>query len=242
MCASWNMFATVKKADIGNIVRIDVREKHITEQLNPTDPTEPATEPVTQTTEPETEATEPVTVATSPTQPVKYKISGAKVSAIANKTYTGKAITPTIKVTYKGKILLKNKDYTLSYKDNKNVGTAKVIITGKGSYTGTKTVSFKIVKAANTMTVKTAAKTVKYSKVKSAKQTVSAITVSKAVGKVTYTKSSGSAYFTVSSSGKITVKKGTKKNTYTIKVKVTAAGSKNYKSKAKTVTVTIKVI
>ena len=37
-------------------------------------------------------------------------------------------------------------DYTVSYQDNINVGTAKVIVTGKGNYTGTVTKTFTIVK------------------------------------------------------------------------------------------------
>ena len=41
--------------------------------------------------------------------------------------------------------------------------------------------------------------------------------------------------------GKFTVKKGTKKGTYKIKVKVTAKGNKTYKAASKTVTVKIVV-
>ena len=92
------------------------------------------------------------------------------------------------------------------------------------------------------MTVKAAAKTVKYSKLKNAKQTVSAITVKKAIGKVNYKKTSGKSFFTVNSkTGKITIKKSTAKGTYSVKVKVTAAGNFNYKSGSKTVTVKITI-
>ena len=58
---------------------------------------------------------------------------------------------------------------------------------------------------------------------------------------VTYAKKSGDKNITVAKSGKVTVKKGTKKGTYKIKVKVTAAGNKSYAKKTKTVTFTIKV-
>lgn len=68
----------------------------------------------------------------------------ASVSGISNKTYTGKAFTPAPVVKIGSKKLTKGTDYTVSYKSNKAVGTAKVIITGKGYYTGTKTVTFKI--------------------------------------------------------------------------------------------------
>ena len=73
-------------------------------------------------------------------------IKNAKVEAIPNQTYTGKAIKPTLKVTYDGKTLKRGTDYTLTYSNNTNVGTAKCTLKGKGDFTGTKTVSFKIVK------------------------------------------------------------------------------------------------
>ena len=99
------------------------------------------------------------------------------------------------------------------------------------------------VKKAQTLTIKKSTKTVKYSKAKKAKQTVSAITkVSGAKGTITYSKSSGSKYLSVNSkTGKITVKKGTPKGTYTIKVKVKAAATSTYAAATKTVTLTIKV-
>lgn len=76
-------------------------------------------------------------------EPAKISISKAKVSGINNKTYTGKAINQSIKVTLDGKTLT-NKDYAVSYKNNKNVGTATLTVTGKGDYTGTINKSFKI--------------------------------------------------------------------------------------------------
>lgn len=97
-------------------------------------------------------------------------------------------------------------------------------------------------KSSQKMTVKAATKKLKAKKVKKAKQTVKAITVKNAQGKVTYKKVSGSKKLTVNAkTGKITVKKGTKKGTYKINVKVTAAGNGNYKAASKTVTVKIKV-
>ena len=72
-------------------------------------------------------------------------ISKATVSSILNQTYTGKYIRPNVTVKYDGERLEEGTDYTLSYSNNKNVGTAKVTITGRGNYKGTKTVTFKIV-------------------------------------------------------------------------------------------------
>lgn len=58
-------------------------------------------------------------------------------------TYTGKAVKPTVKV-YDGGTLLTNKHYSVSYKNNTKVGTASVVIKGKGNYTGNYTLTFKI--------------------------------------------------------------------------------------------------
>ena len=69
-----------------------------------------------------------------------------------------------------------------------------------------------------------------------------AFTVKKNQGKVTYKKASGNSKITVSKAGKVTVKKGLKKGkTYSIKVKVTAAGNANYKKGTKTATLKVKI-
>ena len=62
-------------------------------------------------------------------------------------TYKNKRKTRNVEVkVYNGKTRLKkNKDYTLKYKNNKNVGKASVTITGKGKYTGSVTKTFYIV-------------------------------------------------------------------------------------------------
>ena len=58
--------------------------------------------------------------------------------------YSGEAIEPKIKVHSGGKRLTEGTDYTVSYKDNVYVGTAKLTIKGKGYFSGTKTVDFAI--------------------------------------------------------------------------------------------------
>ena len=75
---------------------------------------------------------------------VKLSIGDVVVSAIPYQTYTGSAIKPDVHVSYKGKTLKDGVDYSITYKNNVSVGTATVIITGKGTYTGSKTASFKI--------------------------------------------------------------------------------------------------
>mgnify|MGYP004676470059 CR=1 FL=1 len=173
----------------------------------------------------------------------KYTITASKISGITDKVYNGQKRYQSIKVTYQGRTLVNGRDYTVSYKNNVNTGKASVIITGKGDYTGSTTRNFKIYKASNPMAVITNKKTVKYSKLRRKKQVVAnTITVKKSKGKVTYSKASKSSRLILNkTTGKITVKKGTKRGTYKLKVKVSAAGNSNYKSRYKIVTVTIRV-
>lgn len=72
-------------------------------------------------------------------------LSGAKVAAIADKTYTGSAIKPAVKVTKDGKTLVNGTDYTVSYKNNTKVGKATATVKGAGAYAGTVSKTFKIV-------------------------------------------------------------------------------------------------
>ena len=71
-------------------------------------------------------------------------ISSCRVSSISSYTYTGSAIKPAPTVKYGSKTLKAGTDYTLSYKNNINAGTAYVTITGKGSYSGSVRKSFTI--------------------------------------------------------------------------------------------------
>lgn len=166
-------------------------------------------------------------------------------------TYTGKAIEP--KVTVPG---LDEEYYTVSYSDNVNVGTATVTVKTNGvEYKGTITKTFQIVKEEtpkvtlkeNTLNVKGLTATVKYKKIKNKAKTLGVTKVinfiNKGQGTITYAKSSGNKKITVNKkTGKITIKKGLKKGTYKVKVKVQALGNNLYKkSKVKTVTVRIRV-
>ena len=73
------------------------------------------------------------------------KVSSIKLSATSY-TYDGKVKTPSVIVKdSKGKTLVNNKDYTVSYASGrKSVGQYAVKITFKGNYTGTNTVYFAI--------------------------------------------------------------------------------------------------
>ena len=66
------------------------------------------------------------------------------VQPIASQPYTGSAIEPTVTVNVGKKTLTAGTDYTVTYKDNTDVGTAKVIVTGKGNYTGSVEAKFNI--------------------------------------------------------------------------------------------------
>ncbi|MCR4712215.1 MAG: cell wall-binding repeat-containing protein [Clostridia bacterium] len=75
-------------------------------------------------------------------------IASAKIKAIPDQKYTGSAIKPALTVTLDGKTLKAGTDYTASYQNNINPGTATVTVTGKGDYSGTLKATFKIVKPA----------------------------------------------------------------------------------------------
>ncbi|MCD8054424.1 MAG: leucine-rich repeat protein [Lachnospiraceae bacterium] len=66
--------------------------------------------------------------------------------------YTGGAIKPLATVVYNGVTLEADVDYTMSYTDNTEVGTATATIKGRGDYAGTVTKEFTITKAEQTLT------------------------------------------------------------------------------------------
>ncbi len=169
--------------------------------------------------------------------PARIPISSAVVTVEAQ-TYTGEALTPTPTVTLGGKTLRNKTDYTVTYKNNQNVGTAKVIITGTGSYQGVKEATFTINKAANPLEVKVTGKTTfKRASLKKAKK----ITIKAGIGqgKVTYSlsKNAKKAKIKVSKKGKVTLPKKCKKGTYKIIIK--AAGNNNYKAGMKTIVIKV---
>ena len=66
------------------------------------------------------------------------------VQSIASQPYTGSAIEPTVTVKDGSKTLTAGTDYTVTYKDNTNVGTATATVTGMGNYTGSVETKFNI--------------------------------------------------------------------------------------------------
>lgn len=86
------------------------------------------------------------------TKTIKYKIKAASIKKVKVKgfksyfSYTGSAKKQSVKLTYKGKTLKKGKDYTISYKNNTAIGTAKLVIKGKGNFSKTLTKKYNIVR------------------------------------------------------------------------------------------------
>ena len=87
--------------------------------------------------------------------------------------YTGKARKSAPVVTVGSVTLVNGRDYKITYKNNKNIGTAKATLTGLGYYTGSRTVTFKIVpKKPSIKQLKSSSKkklTVKWKKISKAK-------------------------------------------------------------------------
>ncbi len=69
---------------------------------------------------------------------VRAKVNGKKF------LYTGSELTPGVNLTYNKRKLTEGVDYVLSYSNNVGKGSAKILITGIGNYTGSRTVKFKI--------------------------------------------------------------------------------------------------
>ena len=75
---------------------------------------------------------------------VEVHPNGIYVDAVEDQTYTGTAIKPVLNVYDSGKLLTLGTDYTVTYKNNTNAGTASAVIKMKGNYAGTQTVPFTI--------------------------------------------------------------------------------------------------
>jgi hypothetical protein len=101
-----------------------------------------------------------------------------------------------------------------------------------------------IVKKANPIKIKIYKKVIKAKTLKKKAVKIKAFKITKAKGKVTYKRLKGSSkrLSLISKSGKIKIKKSTKKGKYKYKIKITAKGNNFYKSKSIIKTIKIKVI
>ena len=121
-------------------------------------------------------------------------------------------------------LLSENADYTISFENNTNAGTAYVIITGKGSYVGTVEKSFAIMKKEQVITAAS------YSKTYGSKPFA---LNAKAAGKRAY-RSSNSSSAIVSGTGNVTLKSPGK-----VTITISAAATENYIESTKQITITI---
>lgn len=190
------------------------------------------------------EATKTVTIKVSKgTQ----TISGVKTSytvALGSKAFSLGAKAPG-KLTYKSsntKVATVDKNGKVTVKA---VGNAKITISAASSSNynaASKTVTIKVTKPAPTIKVKTTSATVKYANLKKKAQTVALGASVNSKGTLTYQKVSGSSVITVNKkTGALSVRKGTKKGTYKVKVRVKAAAKGKYNAGTKDVTVSIRV-
>lgn len=168
-----------------------------------------------------------------------FNVTGAQGAV----TFSKKSGNAGITVSADGKVTVKK---------SLAAGTYKAVFTVKAAGDATHdeatkdvAVNFVIGKAKNTLTAKAVTRKAKASKVAKKAVTVARpIKVTKQQGKLKYAKvkKGSSKYLSVNKkNGKVTVKKGTPKGTYKIKIKVAAAGNSNYKAGSKTVTCKIKV-
>ena len=143
-------------------------------------------------------------------------------------TYTGKNICPGVTVTYDDEKLIKGTDYTVTYSRNINAGSAYVTITGKGKYEGRIRRSFKITRAAQSLTLKAGA-----SRLAVARTTMVTAGGARETKKYTF-KSSNTKIAAVTSAGKVTAKK-----VGTVKIRVSTPQTANYKAGSRYITIKV---
>jgi len=158
------------------------------------------------------------------------KASDISVPNISNKTYNGKAQKPAVTVVdnTRGAVLTEGTDYTRTDASNTTPGTATVTLTFIGNYTGTKTLSYKIVPKETSISRVSAGKkkaTVSYKKVSGISGYQVKAGTNRAVTKGTKTKNTTKTKYTMNSLKS--------KKRYYFKVRTyytTSAGKKAYSS------------
>ena len=145
------------------------------------------------------------------------------------RTYSGKAFKPAPTVRLGSVTLKQGRDFTVSYKNNKNAGKATILIKGKKNYTGTLTRKFTIRKAAP----KLAFSKKSITKEKGNKAFTNNLT-RKTDGRLTFTSSNKKVATVNSSTGRVTIK-GKGKTVITVK----SAAGKNYKAGKATYKLTV---
>ncbi|MEE3377450.1 MAG: hypothetical protein VZR35_03120, partial [Lachnospiraceae bacterium] len=152
------------------------------------------------------------------------------VGAVKAQTYTGAALTPAVSVTDGSTALAAGTDYTVTYTNNTNAGTATIKVTGKGNYKGTVSVTFAINKAAPSL---------KFAKSSLTKTSLDGAFTNKLTattdGAVTFASSDTKVAVVNKTSGKVTIK-----GIGTATITATAAAGTNYKAGSAKYTLTVK--
>ena len=186
--------------------------------------------------------------------PVKPVIAKAQSITGGSTSYTRMLGSKNFNLGQKAKTTLSYKSsntkvVTVDSKGNvrlRGVGTAKITVTAKATsaykqatrtitirVTGNKTPTFKVKTVSKTLSVKTLKKSSKT-------YAIGASVNSK--GTLSYKKRSGNSKITINSkTGKVTVKKGTARGTYKVRIRVSAATRGIYKAAYKDVVLTIRV-
>ena len=120
-------------------------------------PSEPGKNPAQPPVTPGDSGSNPTPPSTGSARPALLSLARAEVTVKA-RAYTGKTLKPSsVSVKVGGKKLVSGRDYNVSCKGGKKVGSYKVTIKGIGKYTGTKTATFDIVpKGTSVVKAKTA--------------------------------------------------------------------------------------
>lgn len=167
----------------------------------------------------------------------RINVSGCK-AALSRKSYIydGRKKEPTVTIKAGQTKLIKNTDYTVSYKNNVKVGTASIVISGKGKYTGIVTLAFKILPKGTSISGKIVAKsrgfTVKWKK---QRKSTSGYQIQYSTSRRFAKKTAVTKTVKKNSTTKLTVKKLKAKKKYYVRIRTykTVGGKKYYSSWSK---------
>lgn len=156
-------------------------------------------------------------------------ISSAAITGIKAKNYTGKAVTQIPEVKVGSKTLKAGTDYSISYKNNTNAGTATLTLSGKGNYKGTKSTTFTINKTSQSVRAKSSVGSVAVGKTVSV-----SITGVKEKASCKYKSSDTSIAAVNATTGMVTAKK-----VGTVTITATIAATKNYNAASAKVSINV---
>ncbi|MBR3737820.1 MAG: leucine-rich repeat protein, partial [Eubacterium sp.] len=168
-------------------------------------------------------------------------IAGASVTGVKTKTFSGKEQSQSVTVKLNGKTLKKGTDYTLSYKNNKKVGTATVTVKGIGIFSGSVKKTFKINPKGTTVSKVSSPKS-KQLKVSWKKQTSSTTGYQIQYSTSSKFKSAKTVTIKKNKTTSVTIKKLKSKKKYYVRIRTykTVDGKKYYSSWSSAKSVTTK--